>query len=171
LGIVALGSLPRRQPAVPIIAAPPATSVAPPTKQPKKEQAIVVKPTPNTALVEVNGVVIGSGERSFARPGPGETHTVVVRAPGYEPSTITIGHDAAETEWSVELRAVADAGKPDAAPAKTAEASPPPPPPTRTAQPPPPSTGPKSTGGSTGGTKPPAGKKPGKPPDIPDNPF
>ena len=163
LGIVALGSLPPKQPAVPAGAAPVASTATPVKPPPKKEKTIVVKPTPNTALVEVNGVVIGSGERSFARPGPGETHTVVVRAPGYETATITIGHDAPETEWSVELRASPDAG---AAAAKTAEA---PPATTQTAAPIAP--GPKSTGGSTGGAKPPGGKKPGKPPDIPDNPF
>lgn len=161
LGIVALSSLPPA-PAVAASAAPttpPSAEPAPPPPPPKAN-TIAVKPTPDTAIVEVNGVVIGTGERSFARPGPGETHTVVVRAPGYEPSTITISHDATESEYSVELTEIKDAG---AADAKKAE-------PVATKQPPPktggtPSPG-KWTGGKTGGKG-----KGGKAPDIPDNPF
>jgi eukaryotic-like serine/threonine-protein kinase len=159
LGIVALSSLPSasRAAASAAVSAPP-SALPPQPEPPKKANTILIKPTPDTAVVEVNGVVIGTGERSFARPGPGETHTVVVRAPDYEPATITINHDATESEWSVELSPVKDAGEPEAAATATvAEKKPPP----KTGATPP------KTGGTRGGK----GGKGGKAPAIPDNPF
>ncbi len=156
---MALSSLPSasRAAASAAVSAPP-SALPPQPEPPKKANTILIKPTPDTAVVEVNGVVIGTGERSFARPGPGETHTVVVRAPDYEPATITINHDATESEWSVELSPVKDAGEPEAAATATvAEKKPPP----KTGATPP------KTGGTRGGK----GGKGGKAPAIPDNPF
>jgi len=173
LGIVALSSLPvgPAPPASNTVAAP-LTSAGPAPAPAEKGNTIVVRPTPTTAIVEVNGVVIGTGKRSFARPEAGKTHTVVVRAAGYEPSTITISHDATESEWGVELSPVKDGGTADAEPSAVAEKDKP-----KSGG----STG-KSGGtgksGNTGPTPKWTGGKPdkkddegGKAPAIPDNPF
>jgi serine/threonine-protein kinase len=159
MSIVALGSLPNAPAAAASAPVTTATSAPPPAPVvPKKQNNIVVKPSPTTAEVEVNGVIIGKGERSFERPAPGKTHTVVVRAPGYESATITINHDATESEWSVELSAA-----PDAAPAATPTATP-------VATPTPTPTRPQPAGAQPA-AKPPGTKPPSKPPAIPDNPF
>jgi serine/threonine-protein kinase len=156
LGIVAVGSLPPRL-AGARAAAPPASEFVVAPQPHRRTNSIVVKPNPAAAMVEVNGVVLGSGERSFARPGRGETHTVVVRAEGFDPKTIYIDHDAPQSEYAVELLALADAQatsrKKMPLPTRTAK------PPLRSAVPSPPrrvGLGPKSTE---------------KPPAIPDNPF
>lgn len=160
LGIVAIGSLPAK-PAAPAL--PSATASAPAIS------TVTVVPTPPNAVVELNGIVLGEGRRSFAKPGPGETHRVVVRAQGYEPSTITIDHDASATEWTVELKkqapdAVATASA--AAPASTAAEPPAPPPSTAAGKTPRPTPIPAPPATTTG-----KGGRPGKPPAIPENPF
>jgi serine/threonine-protein kinase len=160
MGIVALSSLPNAPAATPPVTAPPTETAAPLPTPPKKVNNILVKPSPATAEVEVNGVALGKGERSFERPSPGQTHTVVVRAPGYETATITISHDATESEWSVELTA-----SPDAAPSATATPTAPPVAPTVPATKPPQPAGPPAVPT----VKP--GPKGGKAPAIPDNPF
>ncbi len=160
MGIVALSSLPNAPAATPPVTAPPAETASALPSPPKKVNSILVKPSPATAEVEVNGVTLGKGERSFERPAPGQTHTVVVRAPGYETATITISHDATESEWSVELTA-----SPDAAPSATAAPANPPVAATTPATKPPQPAGPPAVPT----VKP--GPKGGKAPAIPDNPF
>ncbi|HPY19508.1 MAG TPA: protein kinase [Polyangiaceae bacterium] len=111
MGIVAVSSLPSAPAATPpTVASNPPTqtaSLAPPP--PQNPNIIVVRPSPSDAEIEVNHVILGKGVRSFDRPEPGQTHTVVVRAPGFETATLTINHDATESEWSVELTPSPDA--------------------------------------------------------------
>ncbi len=160
LGIVAIGSLPPAAPQTPATTSPSATPPAP-----TAPGTVTVNPTPVDAIVEVNGVVIGQGRRSFARPGPGETHKVVVRAQGYEPATITIDHNSTETEWAVTLAKLA----PAASSAPAASAAPPnteAPPATAAATPPRPTPLPATPAANTG-----KGGRPTKLPSIPENPF
>jgi len=163
LGIVAIGSLPP-----PAATAAPVASSAPPVAPVAQAATVTVIPTPGDALVEVNGVVLGPGRRSFSRPNPGEMHKVVVRAQGYEPATITIDHQSPNTEWTVELKKLPPADA--SASAASATATPPAP------RPPTPSTAENKTPrptplGTPPATTPGKGGRPGKPAAVPQNPF
>jgi serine/threonine-protein kinase len=182
LGIAGVATFPvRRANATP---GPTPSAVVPTT--PVTSETIRITPKPAEAVVEVNGVLIGAGEQKIVRPKAGAMVTVVLKAQGYDPTTINIDHDA-KGEWEIELAksapppaassAPAAAVEPPAAPAQpTAAAAPPAQ--TATAAPP------KSKGGPAKTTPPPAntptkaspGPKPlpkpgGKNAGIPVNPY
>jgi len=102
LGIAGVATFPVRKASVNPAGGPQQSAVIPVASAPSKSEAIVIKPKPAEALVEVNGTVIGPGEQKIARPQAGATLTLVVRAQGHEPSTLTIDHDA-KAEWEIEL--------------------------------------------------------------------
>jgi hypothetical protein len=177
LGIVAIGSVPTRKErtAAAGSSSTQSSQTTPSAAGVKLSETIVILPKPTDAVVEFNGVILGSGRQAVQRPKSGAPITLIVRAANFTPVTLILDQDST-AERVVELVA-APAPSASAAqvppPATTKEPTPPPPatkdppppPPPATAKepkpPPPPNT-----------TKPPA-KPPdkGKTPAIPVNPY
>jgi hypothetical protein len=146
VGILALNTVPKRT----ALAASVSAS-APTNGAPTLSETITFVPTPDDAVIELNGVVLGTGRQKIARPKPGATITVRVRAKKFEPMTFMADSNASE-EMKIELVPSPE----PAAPTETAAAKPP------TQQP---ASQPKG-----GGSHPPD-KGAGKQPAIPVNPY
>ncbi len=171
LGIVAIGSIPTReqrsaaelQPSAAAPLPPPPSASAPAAQSEK----IVIIPKPDDATVELNGITIGVGRQQIDRPKGDASIAVVIKAPGFVPSTVILDENSA-AERAVEL-AASPTPPTSVAPTATEPPAGSKKPPATTAKTPPASTGvskPPAT------SKPPTGKTPaGKQPAIPANPY
>jgi hypothetical protein len=86
LGILAVSAIPTRSERS--AATAPASAIA----SARLSESITVIPAPPDAIVEINGVVIGTGKQLFARPKPATKLNVVVRAQNFTSATLTIDH-------------------------------------------------------------------------------
>jgi hypothetical protein len=73
---------------------PSGSSTAPVTPS---RSLLSLRPTPKTATIEVDGVMLGAGDAMFARPMGDQVKIAIVRAPGYTQQTVRIDTNAADT--------------------------------------------------------------------------